>query len=530
MNDLLLYNPLIEDSIELFNETPDELEELPSYIAYDGHLNKKGKQGLVGYLLEKNTNNRYVYKISQYLDYVISQEYNVLKDLNTIRDYCPHFVKVFKKIHLPVTANYTKTSDPFELSEEYKSVKTDVMIMENLENCKKFYKYIKNKESPVSTTKLLSIIKQTLLAIEIAFKKVNFTHYDLHSDNILIKPCEKNSVFLYIIDGEYHLVPTYGMYPVIIDFGFSYSKEADQKQMNCSLGHTDSGFMQYKEDRFADCKILLSSVSYELKHYKKDEKSQIFRNIVKNLYKHSDIDLDCGWDNGEININNEFTECFEKTFSKSDFFKRQSDYIIDLLQTLIILPIKYRKTKESTKELLSLVINEYKKIENSISDDFYNLFILKEIVSSVNKHRNLYTSDSRNEAVANFKSDVLKAIDRVAKFCNPKINWEKLLCTLLLLGKNIENFCHERLVAINKIKDKNNSKIRLQTNLEIYKCIEANIPSYFRFNRDTILYTWNYDTENSLKSKLDEKLIELLNDTHPFERGDLMKEYNSKLS
>ena len=522
MNDLLLYDPFIEETIDFFNELPDELDRLE----YDGKLNKKGKQGLVGYLKNKDTGHRYVYKISQYLDYVIQQEYNVLKDLNTLRDYCPHFVKVFKKFHLPITANYNKTDNPFELSTEYKSITSDVMVIENLDKCKKFYKYIKNKENPFSTTKLLSIVKQSLLAIDMAYKKVDFTHYDLHSDNILIRECDKNNVFLYIINDVYHLVPTYGLYPVIIDFGFSYSKEANQKQMNCSLGHTDNGFMQYKEDSFADAKILLSSVSYELKNHKKDKKATIFRNVVKNIYKNSNIDVDCGWDNGEINVNDEFVECFEKTFSKSGFFERQTDYIVDLLQTLIILPIKYRKTSENTKDLLSLVINEFKKIENVISDDFYNLYILKEIVTSAIKHRDLYTSnETRMEGVTGFKNDVLKAVDRVAKFCNLKLNWEKLLCTLLCLGKNIENFSYERLSLINKKKDKFNSKIPLQTTLEMYQCIEANIPSYFEFNQDTILYTWNYDTENSSKKKLDSQLITLLNKTHPFERGDVIKKY-----
>ena len=67
-------------------------------------------------------------------------------------------------------------------------------------NAKKFFKYIKNDDTP--TLHLLSIIKQSLLAIIIANHKVNFTHYDLHSDNILVKHCDPNSVFLYIINNE----------------------------------------------------------------------------------------------------------------------------------------------------------------------------------------------------------------------------------------------------------------------------------------------------------------------------------------
>ena len=527
MDDSLLYDHNLEETIDLFQDQikVENYSTLPHFLKYGGPLLQRGKQGLVGFLMNNETNDKYVYKISQYLDFVIDQESNVMKDLNTLRDFCPHFVKIFGKFRVPLTSNYRKSKNPFMLTSEYKSIIGDVIVMQHLDEHQKFFKYIKNKS--LSTLQLLSIVKQTLLAVEIANKKLGFTHYDLHSDNIMVGKCDENAVFLYIIDNEYYMVPTYGYYPIIIDFGFSYSKRSNGTQMNCTLAHTKYGFIQCREDKHSDPKIFLTSVSHEINKYKKNEVSQIFRNIVKNLYKDAHVELDCGWDDRyNTSINDDFLEEFDNTFKKSDFFDEQSDYILDLLQTLVVLPLKYRKSNEKTKDLLSLLINEFSKIEKVISDDFYNLFILKEIVISANKNRDLYTSGyTRQDAVNNFKHDILNAVDRIAKFCNLKLNWERLLCSLLCLGKNIENFCYEHLNKLLRVKEKDYSTIPLKTNVEIYNAIEANIPSDFLFTKKTIMYTWNIDKENSNKKIVDSTLIKVLNKTHPLERGNMYKEY-----
>jgi hypothetical protein len=133
--DSLLYDRTTEDSIDFFKENLPEkksLSALPSFLSFGGPLLKKGKQGLVGFL-EKNDKNdnpkKYVYKISQYLDFMAEQEYNVMKDVNTLRDYCPHFVKGFGLVRIPITANYKKAKNPFKDNPDYKSVMAYIIII-----------------------------------------------------------------------------------------------------------------------------------------------------------------------------------------------------------------------------------------------------------------------------------------------------------------------------------------------------------------------------------------------------------------
>jgi hypothetical protein len=297
--------------------------------------------------------------------------------------------------------------------------------------------------------------------------------------------------------------------------------------MNFSLAHTKYGFVQCKEDSYTDAKLFLLSVSNEINKYKQSNTSQTFRNVVKSLYKDARVDLDCGWDNRQkSNISDDFMEDFERTFDRSKFFDEQGDFIVDLLQTLAVLPLARRDTHEKTKDLLTLVIEEFGKIEKLVNDDFYNMYILKEIISSACKHRESYLSGyTRSEAVDHFRRDALAAVDRVAKFCNPKLNWERLLCTLLCLGKNIQNYCYDKLKRLTSDKQREYKTIPIQSTFEIYKAIEANLPSEFVFDKHTVIYTWNADKENSSKTTLDQTLVYVLNETHPAERGEVYKEY-----
>jgi hypothetical protein len=139
-------------------------------------------------------------------------------------------------------------------------------------------------------------------------------------------------------------------------------------------------------------------------------------------------------------------------------------------------------------------------------------------------------ADQREQAVQNFKSDILETIDSVAKFCNPKINWEKLLCCLLCLSKCIENFCYDKLKTLVSSKKSNYNRMLLRNTSEIYEAIEANIPSHFFFDNNTQIYVWDCMEQRGYKTKVKEDMVDELNETHPFERGNMLYEYLSSKS
>ena len=66
-----------------------------------------------------------------------------------------------------------------------------------------FYYFIKTK---IFNELLFSTIKQLLMAIYISQTKKRFTHYDLHSCNVMMRKCSKDDVFLYVLDDEINCV------------------------------------------------------------------------------------------------------------------------------------------------------------------------------------------------------------------------------------------------------------------------------------------------------------------------------------
>jgi hypothetical protein len=259
---------------------------------------RPGKQGLVGILRSKKDSSvKYVFKLSQYTNYLVQHELTVMTALNEIGPYCPHFCKGIGGILADVDPKMRKDGNPFDTANIRYPIEKEVLLLEYLDHTTKFYNHIRSNR--VSDNSIYSTVKQTLIATAIAQKKKKFAHYDLHSNNIMMKKCDKDLVFLYVLDDDnQYCVPTYGSYPVIIDFGFSYANTMEDGPMWASLGHTDVGFMSDRYDSFADPKLLLVTVAGEIHEKRENKKSRRLKNIVKNMFSGLKIDWQSGWDVG----------------------------------------------------------------------------------------------------------------------------------------------------------------------------------------------------------------------------------------
>ena len=136
-------------------------DKLPSDFKFIRNFSNQGKQGVVGILKIKDNDELCVYKISQYINHLARHEYYIMKSLNKLREYCPHFCKVFKLIKQTVDADYRKKENPFSINTKH-PINIDTILMELLPH-KKLYNFIKNKE--ISEDIIYSSVKQVLLAI-----------------------------------------------------------------------------------------------------------------------------------------------------------------------------------------------------------------------------------------------------------------------------------------------------------------------------------------------------------------------------
>lgn len=449
---------------------------------------RPGKQGLVGLMCGKEDESIiYVFKISQSINYLVQHELSIMTSLNELADFCPHFCRSIGGITCQVDPEKRKEGNPFESDCKYK-IEKEVLLTEYLDNSYKFYNYIVSEK--VHESVLYSIVKQVLLAFTIAQRNKNFSHYDAHSNNIMIKRCSKDLVFLYVIDeNNQFCVSTRGCYPVLIDFGFSYSVDMNNGPLWPSLNHTEVGFLSDRFDPIADPKLFLVTVSDEIHEDRKTKNSRKLKNITKNIYGKLDLDWDSGWDNDSKKCATDYVlKILSKHSKNSLLFNDYDYYCIDIIQTLIILPLENQPYENIEIPFLTF-LGEFTKIESEISSPFYCLYILKGIVDSARTVRNDYINkNTRDHAIGYFRHSILERIDSVAKYCKAKINYEKMLCGLLCLTKGIEGILYKAMEERMAVKRKYYKEVPLQTPEEIFTAIDINIEDDYEFNdRTTVL-------------------------------------------
>jgi hypothetical protein len=486
---------------------------------------KRGKQGVVGVMeLQNKKRNKCVFKISQFINYLAYHEFVIMCGLESIKDFCPHFCRAIT-IFESQTEPAVDAENPFELASKY-AIEKDVLVIEYIDDSCKMYNFIRSKN--IDDNVIFSIIKQTLLALQIAQQECQFTHYDLHSFNVMIKQCSKDAVFLYRVrvggsDSEpiykLHHIPTYGYFPVIIDFGFSFVGEMNDGPLWPSLAHTNVGFMSDRFDPVADAKLFLMTVSDEMKSKRGSKASKLFRNVVRNIYFPLKIDIESGWDTVEeygasdtiLMRMDSISENFETTL-----FSKYSHYCIDLLQSLIILPIQPGPgNTNKLDQSFSSFLKEWIKIEHEISSPFYNMFILKGLVDCAREIRSQYMSKNESEsraAVAAFRAQAHTVISKVAKYCAPKnVNFEVLLCSMLAFSNASESILHNVIAKTVKRKDGEYAKMPVKTTDGIFEVIDSNFPCEYEFNENTVVYFFDSKRKHSFSYQPD--LAALKNDS-----------------
>lgn len=459
------------------------------WLVFDRVLEKHGKQGQVGIFRSKEGNLVYLFKTSQSIDFLVYHELTSMRGLNSLCAYCPHFCKGIGVISAMIEPDgYVK--NPFRIKSKY-PIEKEVLLCEYIPKSTKLSNYVRADKAKISEDVLYSLAKQVMLGLVIAQNIAKFTHYDLHSDNIMVRKCNPNLVFLYKLDEQNQfLVPTLGYYPVIIDFGFSYAENAENGPLWSSLGYTDSGFLSDRFDWVADPKLFLITLSEEIRHKRNTKKSKTFRRVVQNMFHPLSVDMSCGWD----------THCSDSALDivwdtmgtteagKSKVFRNNPTLCLEILQTLIIAPIQPQKT-DMLKTSFQTFLNEWLKIEMEISSEFYGIYLLKKMVDTAREVRSAYTDKTTREAALKaFRLSLTEAVDNISSYCTLKdIHYERLLCGLYIFTKNMEGVLHTHMMERVTEKKVEYDKLPLKSTLQMYCALEVNLPcSNYIYNTDTV--------------------------------------------
>jgi hypothetical protein len=255
-----------------------------------------------------------------------------------------------------------------------------------------------------------------------------------------------------------------------------------------SMAHTDVGFMSDRFDWVADPKLFLVTVSQEIKHKRGTKQAKRFRRVVKNIFNPLTIDWQSGWDeHGVKGASDQVTRVLDGYNKISDLFYKFDCYCIDIIQSLIILPIQAQSYEKNLKTHYETFLTEWIKIEKLILNPFYNIYILKSLVDVARTIRPEYMNKStKNEAIRIFRLALHDAIDSVASFCNPKdIHYEKMLCSLYLLATSIDGMLHDVIHKTVAVKEVEYRKLPVSSIEEIYGVISVNFKDSYVFNDKT---------------------------------------------
>lgn len=477
--------------------------------------------------IEPISKSKYIFKISQYTNHLAYHELISMQGLKKLSTYCPHFCKGFGVIKTEIEPHFRKNSNPFDIKSKY-PIEKELLLCEYIDKSHKFYNYIKSEN--IHENVLYSLVKQVLLAITLAQKEKQFTHYDLHSNNVMIKKCNKDLVFLYKLDDDNQFcVPSLGYYSIIIDYGFSYISDMNDGPLFSSLCHTDVGFISDRFDWVADPKLFLVTVSDEIKEKRGTKNAKKLRRIVKNIFAPLKIEWDSGWDCAEKKGAVDYVANLLESYNNvSRLFEDYDYYCLDLLQSLIIIPLE-KQDYTDIKKSYQTFLTEWIKIENEISSEFYNLYILKEIIDSARNVRPDYMrNETREQAVGIFRKTLYDSLNKVTKFCIPKnLHFEKLLCSLYVLAKNIEGILYEVISSRMVDKNKEYDRLLLKSTEQIYATINVNIPDEYVYNENTqVLIVDNVRKTNSI-FQIPKEELDNINKLHPLAKGTYINDlYN----
>lgn len=146
----------------------------------------------------------------------------------------------------------------------------------------------------LSFSVFLNIYLQILFALEVASRYYSFTHYDLHYNNIILKPIKTPFTYSILLDNKTYTITAVDYIPIIIDFGLScihdgttYIGNPNYSQYNITETH-QPGVDMYKLLYYCYAKIENKEIGKLFDFYNNKDPYKMALVPVKNLKAVSD--------------------------------------------------------------------------------------------------------------------------------------------------------------------------------------------------------------------------------------------------
>lgn len=539
------------------------LEKLSKLLQFQNVFKVKGIQGITGLLKTRDTNTHIVYKVSVEIDRVIEHEYMVLNRLNTMRQMCPHFVGTLGMIPTYLSLTFIDNERKYddcdcdecrlergeELSDysgsesgsesEYSGDDSDysgsdsedqeypvklfdedpdfhpgnVLLLEYVNNIS-LYHISKYGDRNLIYSQVMCV----LAAIKASQKWCKLTHYDLHSDNVLIRQCEPEALFVYIFDDYNLVVPTFGWYPVIIDMGSSFVDSSESNNLKTSINNYKYGLQSAFYDNLNDVHHFLCSLFSYLEE-KSAEYDWIFTRIMW-MFRWVPVFTTHGWKLLPFDI-------FDKTIKEIKnvcgddyytftFLREWKVQCIEILNLSVNLPWKQLEQDSLTElskmfpelknpnlnDLLRVGITDYANMLDAMnnSEDFITerdlFFVVREIVETVHSTNSL---EFTPQNIKKISGDIKTRCQLVVKTITSITDWSKVIRCIRTLSCLLSHIYYESVKDNISCINENYKKIESPTVLTFIKFFKQHLCVRYPINEQTPVYVWNIKDGTSKK-------------------------------
>jgi hypothetical protein len=509
--------------------------------------------------------NLIIYKIGTETPFLCRHEYDVSLSLYKLSTYLPNFMRPYDLIKNakadPRQRNpFVIYQSSFSKSLDVKRVRpptfSDMALFEYIDSKITLEQLITNNvkslkpEDIIKSSKIInSLLNQLMIAILIAQQKLLFIHNDLHYGNVLVCKCIQNTYALYIFDIKqnnlendfddvsdnvvcYALLPTFGYYPVIIDYGFSFTKDLLGGPLLTGIHHNNKGYMNHQYDELTDFKTLLVRLADSKYQFGIEDEKDKFQNLIKNeLLKKLPIDKETGWDrNEDISISKQlvryirpFIEEYLKNVKSESFFQKYDYELIDMIGSLIILPLR-SKNSDNLVDSLNKFFKEWLKIERWIGTSHMKIFVFKSIVDKIRADL-LQNSDLTNIDTDSFQKTIYKIMNEIGNnIILSKLNYDEFYKSIINLSECFESIMFKANEKCIRRKKKEYSKINMKTSLDMYqKLVEPFISVDYKIQYGDYFVVFNAITETTSSFVIkDEKTIKIVNEMNRTDRAEYL--------
>ena len=409
---------------------------------------------------------------------------------------------------------------------------------------------------------LSSQLLQILLALQIAQNKFNFTHYDLHTTNVLQQHCEFDAIFLYNINNNKYLIPTYGYYPKIIDVGSSFCDEIKNHTMLTHANSYDYGFQSQFYDPLNDIHHSLLSLFYYVEN-KKDCFDSL-SNKIKHIFYRLPVLRKSGWKKLPHDLTDTVLWKIKKDclpeYEKYEIFREYKGNFIEILNSLVNIPfdkdldidiintnINTTNTNNSnkidSKYIYDLIKNHpkinfkncFQSMMKELDKMFYNeevcgediMFILKELFLIILKYKKEITQDKDKLFIKYKELEVTtEKYQEYSKLKNIKTN--KTNQKILTQCTNEMNKVKKEVENLEKVYKKIKQELKEKTQSFIEAYIEFDNVNYFIMIDSFIHIGKNIQAIYYLLTKEHQSIIDTVYETTIIKNPVDMFEYISR--